>query len=434
MQPTSPNNNERIVEYIQKNNFPFLFITGKAGSGKSTLLKNFCQTTQKRFAIVAPTGIAALNVGGQTIHSFFRFPVGIFDRRNIKKQNNAKLWQNLDLIIIDEVSMVEAKIIDDIDYFMRLNGRNPDLPFGGVQIIAFGDLFQLPPVYTQEKEEIQNLGYNYETPYFFSADIFQSVPIKTIELTTTFRQSDSEFLELLNQIRIGKINAQSLEKLNQRCNFLPKSNSVITLTTTNEKARNINLRNLESLKGKAHTFIAEIQGEIPESAYPADYKLILKPEAQIIFLKNDNTEGRWANGTLGKVQDLGNDWIRVKIPDSNSSGKQKIYEVERVEWEKVRYEFDEKKGEIIPKKIGSFTQFPLRLAWAITIHKSQGKTFDEVLIDKGRRAFAPGQIYVALSRCTSLEGVYLTQPITRQDIFTDSVVVDFMSRLDIINI
>jgi ATP-dependent DNA helicase PIF1 len=432
MQPTSSNNNERILEYIQKNNFPFLFITGKAGSGKSTLLKNFCATTQKRFAIVAPTGIAALNVGGQTIHSFFRFPVGIFDRRNIKKQNNAKLWQNLDLIIIDEISMVEAKIIDDIDYFMRLNGRNPDLAFGGTQIIAFGDLLQLPPVYTQEKEEIQNLGYNYETPYFFSADIFQSVPIKTIELKTTFRQVDSEFLEILNQIRIGKINPESLEKLNQRCNFSPKSNSVITLTTTNEKARNINLRNIESLKGKAHTFIAEIQGEIPESAYPADYKLVLKPEAQIIFLKNDNTEGRWVNGTLGKIHDLDNDCINVKIATPN--GKEKIYEVERVEWEKVRYQFDEKKGTIVRKKIGSFTQFPLRLAWAITIHKSQGKTFDEVLIDKGRGAFAPGQIYVALSRCTSLQGVYLTQPITRQDIFTDPVVLDFISRLNIINI
>jgi hypothetical protein len=429
MQSSSSDNN-RVLEYIKKCNFPFLFITGKAGSGKSTLLRRFCETTQKRFAIVAPTGIAALNVHGQTIHSFFRFPIGLFDRRNIKKQNNARLWQNLDTLIIDEISMVEPKMIDDIDYFMRINGRNADLPFGGTQIIAFGDLFQLPPVYTQEKKELQTLSYNYETPYFFSADIFQSVPIKTIELTTIFRQSDSEFLELLNQIRMGEINPQGLGKLNQRCNFLPKSNSVITLTTTNEKARNINLRNIEALKGNSYSFIAEIKGEIPESAYPADYELILKPGAQVMFLKNDNTEGRWVNGMLGKIHDLDNDCITVKIATPN--GKEKFYEVERVEWERVRYEFDVQKGTIVQKKIGSFTQFPLRLAWAITIHKSQGQTFEEVLIDKGRGAFAAGQIYVALSRCTSLEGIYLTQPITRQDIFTDSAVLDFMSRLDIV--
>ncbi|MDW8157343.1 MAG: AAA family ATPase, partial [Bacteroidia bacterium] len=416
---------QRILDFIENNSAPFLFITGKAGSGKSTLIKEFCSYTKKRYAILAPTGIAALNVGGQTIHSFFRFPADFFDRyTTIKSQRNSSLYKNLELIIIDEISMVDAKLLDDIDYFMRKNGRDSTAPFGGTCVVAFGDLFQLPPVAQEEKLALMYaLGYEYNSFYFFGAHIFKEVPIKAIELKTNYRQIDEKFLELLNHIRMGKIDSYQLDLLNQR--YMPeiKDNNIITLTTTNEAARSINRYNLRHLTGKEYTYKAQISGEIHPQSYPTEEELILKPNAQVIFIKNDTAEGRWVNGTIGVIHSLDKDRAYVKVNN-------KIHEVEPVEWDKIRYEYSENHDKkIVSKKVGSFKQLPLRLAWAITIHKSQGQTFDKVIIDMGNRAFAAGQVYVALSRCTSLEGIYLKRPISRQEIFTDSQIIEFMNHL-----
>ncbi|MFN3427254.1 MAG: ATP-dependent RecD-like DNA helicase [Candidatus Thermochlorobacter sp.] len=403
-----------------------LFITGSAGTGKSTLLNYFRENTSKNVVVLAPTGIAALNVGGQTIHSFFKFPFGVITAKSIEKKSNRELYQAIDTIIIDEISMVRADVIDGIDYFMRINGRDKKKPFGGVQMIFIGDLFQLPPVLSTEEEKSLFLSL-YETPYFFSAAVFEKLLLRIIHLNRIFRQSDGAFIDLLQAIRTNSIEPKHLAALNARVqpDFAPNEEEFfITLTTTNTIANAINAERLALLKAQPKSFTGTIEGSFDRRALPTEETLTLKKGAQVMFIKNDPYR-RWVNGTIGKVREILSDSIKVEI---ERNGIRKVVTAERVAWEISKYDLDLKTKQIFSEPIGSFTQFPLRLAWAVTIHKSQGKTFDKVLIDLGRGTFAHGQLYVALSRGRSLEGIILKTPVRRKDIIVDQRIVDFMRQ------
>ncbi|OWY23630.1 AAA family ATPase [Sphingobacteriales bacterium TSM_CSM] len=405
-----------------------IFLTGRAGTGKSTLLQHFREVTQKKIAVLAPTGLAALNVRGQTIHSFFGFPPHPFHNDHIKKRRNNQIYQNLDAIVIDEVSMVRADILDAIDYFMRINGRERSLPFGGVQMIFIGDLFQLPPVISSEIEK-QMFNFLYNTPYFFSAHVLRKLPLHYIELKKVYRQKDRYFLDLLDSIRTKTIDDETLKHLNTRCllpnNPLPANKDLyITLTSTNYIAQSINNRELDKLNTPAYTFAADIVGNFDEHNMPNDKTLTLKEGAQVMFVRNDQWY-RWVNGTLGVISYLDSDTICVSV---NSGGSEVVYALEKSTWEILRYQYNPEENKITTEVIGSFNQFPIKLAWAITIHKSQGKTFNHVLIDIGKGAFAPGQVYVALSRCTTLEGIVLKNPIRYRDIIVDERILNFASN------
>lgn len=406
-----------------------IFITGKAGTGKSSLLKLFLKRTQKRYALLAPTGIAALNVGGQTIHSFFRFPPDIIDPDAIsadRKQN--EMLRKLEMLIIDEVSMVRADLMHGIDQALRKNRDRPDYPFGGVQLVLVGDLFQLPPVV--RKEDLAVLLQRYEGYYFFDAPVFQHFHYYVKELSRVFRQSEDDiaFKRLLNHIRLDQASPEDLELLNSRHEKrVGKPEEAIYLSTRRNIARNINRVKLEMLEGQEHIYLGHLSGkytqfkdkseEVLENKLPAPYRLRLKPGAQIMMLKNDSGK-RWVNGTLGKIEKLEDEKIIVKI-------KGNTYSLEKETWEEVRHVFNPKTGQLEKKSLASFTQYPINLAYAVTIHKSQGKTFDKIIVDVGKGAFAPGQVYVALSRCTSLEGIVLSTPIRSQDILIDPRVVEF---------
>ncbi len=411
---------------LMENTNTHLFLTGRAGTGKSTLLNYFRSTTSKNVVVVAPTGIAALNVGGQTIHSFFRFPLGTLSAERIKVMKNKKLYQAIDTIVVDEVSMVRADIIDGIDRFMRLNGRDKHQPFGGAQMIFIGDLFQLPPV-VQQSEDVQLFDPAYDSPYFFSAAVFKKAPLKTLHLKTIYRQKDAAFIRVLNAIRINYATPDDLEKLNTRVepDFVPSDDDFyITLTTTNEIANRINEQKLAQLKSKSYQFAGDIEGEFDRKNLPADEILSLKKGAQVMFVKNDVSR-RWVNGTIGKVKDIGAHFVKVEIENED---ERKMVTVERVDWEILKYDFDATEKKIFSEPVGSFTQFPLKLAWAITIHKSQGKTFEKVIIDLGRGAFAHGQLYVALSRCRTLEGIVLRREINKRDVIVDGRIIEFVKK------
>ncbi len=398
------------------------FITGRAGTGKSTLLKLFRDTSKKRVVVLAPTGISAVHVKGQTIHSFFRFPAHMQLDKHISKRRNRKLYQSLDTIIIDEISMVRADLLDAINRFLQIN-RSDSRPFGGVQMIFFGDLFQLPPV-VGSPEERQYLSMLYESPWFFSSHAFDAMgtSFETIDLSTVFRQRDGYFIRLLDAVRTGEMDWDILEALNERVSPQPPvGNPFIYLCTTNRIADSINQKRLEELDGVLKQYDAKITGDFPDRRAPADPFLRLKEGAQVIFVKND-TEGQYVNGTIGIVEKLGPESVTVKI--HRPQGKKTI-KVVRDEWEIIKYEISGDGQKIETKTVGTFHQLPLKLAWALTIHKSQGKTFEQVYIDLGRGAFESGQTYVALSRCTTLEGVHLRNPISPRDIITDPVVVDF---------
>ncbi len=404
-----------------------LFITGSAGTGKSTLLNYFRKNTKKKVVVLAPTGIAALNVGGQTIHSFFKFPLGVVTSKNIHAFPRTEFYKAIDTIVIDEISMVRADIIDGIDYFMRLNGRDKKKPFGGTQMIFMGDLFQLPPVVPSDDEQSLFLSL-YPSPYFFSASVFEKVLLRIIRLNKIFRQRDVGFIELLQAIRTNQATEWHLKQINARVqhDFAPNENDFyITLTTRNDIADKTNTERLKLLKEPAKVFIGEIEGDFNTKLLPTDANLTLKVGAQVMFVKND-PDGRWVNGTIGKVYEILQNTVKVLVEEE---GKRKLLTAERVSWDMFRYEFDAQKKEIISDTVGSFTQFPLRLAWAVTIHKSQGKTFDKVVIDLGNGAFAHGQLYVALSRCRSLEGIVLKSPVRLRDIIVDSRIVEFMNQL-----
>ncbi len=407
-----------------------LFITGKAGTGKSTLLKYFKKKTAKEAVYLAPTGLAAVNIGGQTIHSFFKFPPRPFDFYEIKKPRTPKLFQKLESIVIDEVSMLRADLLDAIDYFLRKYGPDFTLPFGGIQMIFIGDLFQLPPVVRREQWEVLSLR-GYKTPYFFSAHCMQEFDLTHIELTKVFRQKEAAFLSLLNQIRDKSIDREGLETINA-CTKKSISHfqgeAYIHLCTTNAITKQINQKKLKDINANLYTFQGKIEGDFDERNLPCDFMLSLKEGAQVMFCRNDS-DGRWVNGTIGKIKHLDLDKIEVEI---KKEGLSFTYEIKQESWELFNFVYNAKESKIEHKVIGSFKQYPLKLAWAITIHKSQGMTFKRVVIDFGRRAFSPGQVYVALSRCVSLDGIVLTRPIRPQDIILDGKIVEYASQHDIL--
>ena len=407
-----------------------VFITGRAGTGKSTLLDYFRNNTKKNVVVLAPTGVAALNVQGQTIHSFFQFlPDITVDKVKKLAGNKRQLLQNLDTIIIDEISMVRADLLDCVDMALRLNRDFPELPFGGLQMVMIGDLYQLPPVVTGNERPV--FTHHYNSPYFFSARAFQDENFQPefIELEKVFRQKEADFLELLNAIRNRSVTEEQLARLNSRCqpDFEPEEDDFyITLTSTNEAADRLNQQRLDRLPGQPHHYRGEIDGEFDRASLPTSESLVLKEGAQVMLLNNDVYD-RWVNGTIGRVEEIIRvpekpDVIMVRLQDDN------LVDVVPHQWEIFHFEFERKKKKIISRVVGTFTQYPLRLAWAVTIHKSQGKTFDRVIVDIGSGTFAPGQVYVALSRCTSFEGLILKKPIKKKHILMDYRVVRFLTQ------
>lgn len=416
----------KTLELLENSEDSF-FVTGRAGTGKSTLLRLFYETTKKETVILAPTGIAALNVKGQTIHSFFKFAPNFIPKSAIKKQKSRKIYKNLDTIIIDEISMVRADLLDNIDLFLRINRESP-LPFGGVQMIFFGDLYQIPPVVSSDFEK-SFLHENFETPYFFSAHVLNNEKFhySLIELNEVFRQTDRRFINLLESIRLNEMDWDLLEELNSRYNPEEKKEGFyVTLSARNAQVQKLNNEKLKSLETKEYNYQANIIGDFPVNTFPTDYDLSLKVGAQVMFIRNDS-EKRFVNGTIGKIVELDFDRILVEIM---KNGEQQIIDVDYEEWEYVKYFSDFKNPKKIEQEVlGTFQQYPLKLAWAITIHKSQGKTFDNIIIDLGRKgAFAHGQTYVALSRCTSLEGIILKTPIKPQDIMVDPQIIEYLEN------
>ena len=406
-----------LMESTKKN----MFVTGKAGTGKSTLLRYFRAKTKKEVVVVAPTGIAAVSIDGQTIHSFFWFPLHFVRKDDVKVvYRSKKIFEKLDTLIIDEVSMVRADIMDAIDYSLRLNRGKMGEPFGGVQIVAFGDLHQIPPVVNSELSKV--FERKYESPFFFSANIMKEIQFENVELSRIFRQSDEEFIELLNKVRNRTYTQQDLNKLNERVGISPSraKSDEITLTATNERASQINNQRLSGLPGKAFEFSADISGEYPESSYPCDPKLALKKGAQVMMIKNDPNK-RWVNGSIGLVTKMSGTNIHVSINNN-------VYDIQPQAWHNIRYIYDEPTGKIEPKIIGSFEQYPIKLAWAITIHKSQGQTLDSVVIELEGGAFTHGQVYVALSRCRTFEGIRLMRPINHHDVIFDDRVASYINR------
>lgn len=424
---------ELAFEYV-RNTSKSVFLTGKAGSGKTTFLRQIRAEATKRMAVVAPTGVAAINAGGMTIHSLFQLPLGLH-LPGVQRQNDASrqfrlskkkinLLRSLDLLVIDEISMVRADVLDAVDEVLR-RVRDCGRPFGGVQLLMIGDLHQLPPVV--KPQDWQTLARFYDTPYFFGSRALAQTDYVTIELRHIYRQSDSEFIELLNKVRDNRLDAESLRKLNSRYvpDFKPPPDTpFITLTATNAVANSINNRNLRQLPGKLRVFKATIDGTFPESAYPTELRLEVKPGAQVMFIRNDLQEKRYFNGKIGQVTKIDDQAIYVRCP-----GEATDIPVGPNTWENVRYTLNEQTKQIEEQTLGTFTQYPLKLAWAITIHKSQGLTFDRAIIDAGA-AFTFGQVYVALSRCKSFEGIVLRSPITQSAVKTDPVIVDFTEQAD----
>jgi nucleoside-triphosphatase THEP1 len=402
------------------------FITGRAGTGKSTLLTYFQRHTEKKAVFLAPTGVAAVNVGGQTIHSFFGFkpdvtPSGI--RRRIKDEKK-NLYKKLTTIVIDEVSMVRADLLDCVDKFLRLNGPDASLPFGGVQMIFIGDLYQLPPVVTGQEREI--FRSHYATPYFFGARAFDGLDVEFVELEKVYRQTDGEFVRLLNAIRNRTVSDGDLALINERVDpdfEAPPKEYYISLTSTNELARRINEEQLAGLRGKTWTAFGLIEGKFGEEYLPTSVELSLKKGAQIMLLNNDS-RGRWINGTVGRVTGFDRDEEEGDLILARLESGEKVA-IEPYTWEIFRFYL--KDGELASEAVGSFTQYPVRPAFAVTIHKSQGKTFEKAIIDVGKGTFAHGQMYVALSRCTTLGGIVLRQPVKKSHILMDWQVVKFLT-------
>jgi ATP-dependent DNA helicase PIF1 len=413
---------------IMENTTKSIFITGRAGTGKSTLLDYFRRNTKKKVAVLAPTGVAALNVKGQTIHSFFKFKPNIAQnliKRLRATKEEGTIYQKLDSIVIDEVSMVRADLLDCVDKFLRLNGPTPEQPFGGIQMIFIGDLYQLPPVITATEKA--GFSLIYKTPYFYSARVFESFDMEFLELEKIYRQHDPEFINLLNSIRNKSIDQSGLEMLYQRYSpefEPPVGDFYIYLTTTNDMAASINKVQLKKLKGRQYTFIGVREGDFGDEYLPTSVDLQVKVGAQVMMLNNDS-DGRWVNGSIGEITGIEKDAEGQPIIIAEMTDGEEV-EIEPFTWEIYRFKLE---GTALEAEvIGTFTQYPLMLAWAITIHKSQGKTFEKVIIDIGRGTFAHGQMYVALSRCTTFTGIILKRPVLKKHIWTDFQVVDFLTK------
>lgn len=421
---------ELANNYIEYTDVP-IFLTGRAGTGKTTFLKHLKKNCAKRMMVVAPTGVAAINAAGVTLHSFFQLPFGPFlpdcgfDERNTYRFNKdkIKIIKSLDLLVIDEISMVRADMLDAVDHVLR-RYRNSSKPFGGVQLLMIGDLLQLSPVVKESERAL--LERHYKTPYFFSSIALSQLSYVCIELTTIYRQKDDDFIAILNRIRDGRQTTADIDHLNSRYDseiLKDTPEGCITLCTHNRRADDINLSKLNNIPNTSFTFDAETKGEFPEHASPAPLELELKKDCQVMFIRNDASEDKlFFNGKIGRVSHIDRDEIHVFCPDDKS-----LIIVEPALWEQVEYKLNEENGEIEEKKIGSFSQYPLKLAWAITIHKSQGLSFDQAIID-GEAAFAPGQIYVALSRLRSFAGLTLGSVLRKSSMTTDFRVRDFMNQ------
>lgn len=436
---------QRLYEYIEnsKNN---IFVTGRAGTGKSTLLSYLIEHSEKRIAVCAPTGVAALNVGGVTIHSLFGFPFGILGNTDLSKHLSRRvreLLQAIDTLVIDEVSMVNADLMDAISRAMGIARGRRKLPFGGAQIVMFGDPYQLSPV-PGDAEERAYMAENYQSSWFFDAHVWREDSLERYELSEIFRQHDEDFKFILNAIRVGEVTQEMLDQINSAGNRFPPHDDVIRLATINETVNLVNRTRMAKLTGKPKTFEAVFSSgdeKLFGRTLPAEPVLELKVGAQVMFIKNDDsqsrraagagTERRWVNGTIGRVLDLPSSGGVIVEADGQE------LEVGPASWEKVRYEVEEEFDEstqrmreiLVAIPLAEYQQIPLRLAWAVTVHKAQGQTYDEVQIDMGRGAFSPGQTYVALSRVRALEGLYLTRAIQMKDVLVDQDVLRFMNTV-----
>lgn len=409
---------------LMENSSQNIFITGRAGTGKSTLLNYFRQNTKKKIAVLAPTGVAAINVQGQTIHSFFKFKpsVTLQSIKKTKEDDKKNIYKKLDAIVIDEISMVRADLLDCVDRFLRLNGKNPDKPFGGIQMIFIGDLYQLPPVITSQEREL--FASQYKSPYFFAAQFFENFKMDFIELEKIYRQQDQPFINLLNSIRNKTITDEDIFTLNQRVKpDYTTEESYVYLTPKNVDAETINEEKLLALKGKMFSFDAQVEGTFGKEYYPSKPALKLKVGSQVMMVNNDH-KNRWVNGTMGKVLRFKQyEDFAVVVVELEDGQEVNVYPYT---WEIHRFILEE--DGIQSETMGSFTQYPLVLAWALTIHKSQGKTFKKVVLDIGGGSFMPGQVYVALSRCTTREGLILKKAIQKKHIWLDYDVVTFITN------
>ncbi|MGP1469043.1 MAG: AAA family ATPase [Hoylesella shahii] len=429
----------QIIQFTRRS----LFLTGKAGTGKSTFMRHIAATIKKKHIILAPTGIAAINAGGSTLHSFFKLPFHPllpndkrYSTRNIRdtlKYNGEKnkLLREVELIIIDEISMVRADIIDFIDKVLRIYNRNMREPFGGKQLLLVGDIYQLEPVIKEEERQL--LRPFYPSNFFFDAQVFREMQLIAVELKKVYRQRDAQFIALLDHIRTSHVSDSDLRLLNAQVNAeigTEAGRLSITLSGRRDTVDYINEKQLNTLPDQPTIFYGHIEGEFPESSLPTPMELEVKTGAQVLFIKNDK-ERRWVNGTLGTIIGFGDEEdgiIYVRTEDGRD------FDVQREIWSNVRYTFNEKEQKIEEEEIGSYQQFPLRLAWAITVHKSQGLTFNNVKIDFTGGVFAGGQTYVALSRCTSLQGISLQEPIRRENIFVRTEVTNFARNYNNLNI
>ncbi len=400
-----------------------VFVTGRAGTGKSTLLQHLAAHTSKKLAIAAPTGVAALNVGGQTIHSLLRLPIGVIADQPLPHPEDLRnLLRGIETLVIDEVSMVSADLMDAIDRTLREARNRRREPFGGVQVVLFGDPYQLAPVPPNDPHERAYFRDRYRSQWFFDAHVWEEVGIDVRTLQEIHRQRDPEFTRILNAVRHDEVTQEMADVLNEvGARPVPDGSEAITLATTNATVSAINARGLAALPGRAQTSVAEIEGEFGRGAFPADESLELKLGARVMFLRNDvSGDARWVNGTTGSVVRIG-DAIEVEVEGT-------VHEVQPTTWEKFRYEYDGITKQLKKDVVAEFTQFPLRLAWAVTIHKSQGQTYDRARIDLGSGAFAPGQTYVALSRLRTLDGLHLSRPLRRRDVISDPDVRRFMAQ------